>query len=466
MVRRMRQKDLSAREVLAEHLARIARINPQVNAIITLVADQARAAAAELDEGAAHGRFAGILHGLPVAHKDNLETKGIRTTFGTTLLEHNVPDRSELIVERMEQAGAVTIGKTNVPEYAAGSQTFNRLFGPTRNPWDLTKTCGGSSGGSAVAVACGMMPIGNGTDLGGSLRNPASFCSVVGFRPSAGRIPRVLSMDGWNPLNVHGPLARNVEDAALLMAAMAGPDSRAPLSIHESGNQFLNPLDRDPKGIRIAWSAAPGGLPVDRGVTQVLEQQRRSLEDAGCIVEDAEPDFSGADEAFRTLRALSFFRSLGHLTSAQRSEVKAAVLDEIDRGARLTAAAIARAQVLQSEVYARTARFMDSYDFLMLPSTQVPPFPVEQEFVKEIDGRRLDSYIDWMGSCYLVTMTALPAISVPAGFVPVDQSDSPVKLPIGLQIVGRAQDDFGVLQMARIFEQVRGVFETWPAICA
>ena len=458
MVRLMRRKDLSAREVLEAHLERIARINPQVNAIVTLVEDRARATAARLDELAAGGDFMGILHGLPIAHKDTFETRGIRTTFGTTLFRDNVPERTELMVARLRVAGAVPIGKTNVPEFAAGSQTFNRVFGPTRNPWDLAKTCGGSSGGAAVSVACGMTPIADGSDVGGSLRNPAAFCSVVGMRTSPGRVPRVPSNDGWSPLNVLGPIARTAEDAALLLSAMAGPNARAPLSIQEPGEKFLQPLERDPKGIRIAWSNAPQGLPVDSRIQDVLQKQRRNLEAAGCIVEDAEPDFSGADESFRTLRALTFFRSLGHLDASQRAEVKAAVLGEIDRGASLTAAQIARAQVLQTEIYASIGRWMEQYDFLMLPTTQVLPFPVEQEFVAEINGRKLESYIDWMGSCYLVTMTALPAISVPAGFTAEG-------LPVGLQIVGRAQDDFGVLQMARVFEEIRGFSERWPPIC-
>jgi len=243
-----------------------------------------------------------------------------------------------------------------------------------------------------------------------------------------------------------------------LLSAMAGPNSRAPLAIQESGEKFLKPLDRDPKGIRIAWSSAPGGLPVDRQITEVLNRQRRNLEGAGVTVEDAEPDFSGADESFRALRALTFLRSLGHLTAEQRKEVKATVLGEIDRGASLTAAQIARAQVLQTEIYARIGRWMEQYDFLMLPTTQVLPFPVEQEFVTEINGQKVENYIDWMGSCYLISMTALPAISVPAGFA----SEG---LPVGLQIVGRAQDDFGVLQMGRIVEQIRGNLP-WPPMCS
>ena len=455
MLRLMRRKELSARDLLESHLRQIERLNPKVNAIVTLVEDQARKRADHLDEEAAHGRFAGPLHGLPIAHKDITETKGIRTTYGSPILRDYVPARNELIVDRIQGAGAVTIGKTNTPEFGAGSQTFNPIFGATRNPWDLTKTSGGSSGGAAAALACGMLPIADGTDMGGSLRNPASFCSVVGFRPSPGRVPSWTG--GWSALSVLGPMARTVEDTALLLSAIAGPHPQAPLSIHEPGSVFARPLDRDPKGLRIAWSVAPGGLPVDRRIRAVFDTQRSKLETIGCIVQDAEPDFSGADESFRVLRALSFCQSLGALLRDHPGQAKETVLQEVERGARLTGPEIASAETKRSELFARMGRFMQDYDFLVLPTTQVPAFDVAQEFVTEIDGVPMESYIDWMGSCYFVTMSALPAISVPAGFTPEG-------LPVGLQIVGRHHDDFGVLQMAHLFEQVSGVSRR-PPIC-
>jgi amidase len=454
MVRLMLRKELSARELLDAHLAQIEKINPTVNAIVTLVAEQARQRAAEIDEGAAHGRFGGSLHGLPIAHKDITETKGIRTTFGSPILRDNVPARNEWIIDRIQSAGAVTIGKTNTPEFGAGSQTFNRVFGATRNPWDLSKTCGGSSGGGAVALACGMAPIADGSDVGGSLRNPASFCSVVGMRPSPGRVPN--STSGWSPLGVLGPMARNVEDLALFLSAIAGPDDRAPLSIPEPGSVFARPLDREPKGLRIAWCPSLSGVPFDRRVVDVFNAQRRKLEEIGCIVEDACPDFSGADESFRVFRALAFYQGLGSLPLDQ---LKPAIVGEIERGSRLTGPEIARAETRRTELFARTAQFMERYDFLMLPTSQVPPFDIEQEYVTEIEGVKMDTYIDWMASCYYVTMTGLPAISVPAGFTAEG-------LPVGAQIVGRYCDDFGVLQMARIFEQAAGIECTLPPICA
>jgi amidase len=450
----MRAKQLSAREVLESHLAQIARLNPQVNAIVTLAADQAREQALRADEAAARGEFLGPLHGLPIAHKDLAETRGMRTTFGSPIFKDYVPDFSTLLVERAQRAGAITIGKTNTPEFGAGSQTFNPVFGATRNPWDLTKTCGGSSGGAAVALACGMLPIADGSDFGGSLRNPASFCSVVGFRPSPGRVPNVPSRNAWSPLSVVGPMARNVQDVALFLSAIAGPDARAPLSIHEPGARFAEPLDRDCQGLRVAWCANFAGLPFDPRVSEVVNAQRRTFEEIGCITEDAEPDFSGADEAFKTLRALSFYQQYHSLVG---QPIKRTVLDEIERGARLTGPEIARAETLRSQLFARIGEFMTRYDFLVLPVVQVPPFDIEQEYVTEIAGQRMESYVDWMRSCYFISVTGLPAISVPAGFTEEG-------LPVGLQIVGRHHNDFGVLQIAHAYEQATGISHHLPPL--
>jgi amidase len=452
LVHRMRRKELSAREVLDAHLRQIDAVNPKVNAIVTLVADQAIERARQLDEDAAHGRFAGPLHGLPIAHKDLVETKGIRTTFGSPLFKDYVPNFNTLLIDRIQSAGAITIGKTNTPEFGAGSQTFNPVFGATRNPWDLTKTCGGSSGGAAVALACGMLPIADGSDMGGSLRNPAAFCSVVGFRPSPGRVPRVPTNDAWNPLSVLGPMARTVEDTALLLSAIAGPDPRDPISIPDSPSR----LSRSPKGLKIASSAGFSRLPFDPQIQAVFAQSCTILESLGCITEPADPDFSGADEAFKTLRALSFYTSL-NARILKGASVKPTVRQELERGARLTGAEIARAEILRSTLFARLAAFMTAYDFLVLPTTQVPPFDVNQEYVQEIDGVKMETYIDWMKSCYFISLTSLPAISVPAGFTPQG-------LPVGLQIVGRHQDDFGVLQMAHAFSSAAGLSRRPPAL--
>jgi amidase len=449
LARKIRTKELTAREVMEAHLRQIDRVNPSVNAIVTLLAEQAMDQAVRADEAAARGSLLGPLHGLPVAHKDLHETKGVRTTYGSPIFQNHAPSYNALIVERIREAGAIMVGKTNTPEFGAGSQTFNPVFGATRNPFDLSKTCGGSSGGSAVALACGLVPIADGSDTGGSLRNPASFCSVVGFRPSPGRVPQVPSVTAWGPLSVPGPMARTVEDVALLLSVIAGPDPRAPLSIHEPGSRFSQPLDREWKGVRVAWFSNAAGLPFDRRVLDVFAQQRRIFESLGCIVEEAEPDFSGADEIFKTFRALEYYQNHAAKLPQYRQLIKQPVIQEIERGARLTGPEIAEADVKRSRLFARVGEFMSTYEFLALPVVQVPPFDIDQPYVTEIEGVKMESYIDWMRSCYYITVTSLPAISVPAGFTPEG-------LPVGLQIVGGHQNDFGVLQIAQAFERERG----------
>jgi amidase len=294
MARLIRAKKLSAREALAEHLKQIERVNPQVNAIVTLVPEMAADAAAKADEMQAHNEILGPLHGLPVAHKDLFETRGIRTTFGSLLYKDYVPTEDDIVVERMRHAGAVTIGKTNTPEFGAGSQTFNKVFGVTRNPYDLAKTCGGSSGGAAVALACGLVPVATGSDAGGSLRNPAAFCNVVGFRPSIGRVPSPNPAFAWSTLSTSGCLGRSVADLAFALSTIAGPDSRAPLSINETGELFARPLDRSFKGVRVAWFRELGGVPFDPRVRTVVDGHRATFESLGCIVEQEEPDFAPA----------------------------------------------------------------------------------------------------------------------------------------------------------------------------
>lgn len=399
----------------------------------------------------------GLLHGLPIAHKDLVETKGVRTTYGSPIFADHVPDRDALIVERLRQAGAIMIGKTNTPEFGAGSHTFNPVFGPTRNPYDLGKSCGGSSGGAAVALACGMLPIADGSDMGGSLRNPASFCNVVGFRPSPGRVPKWPSLMGWFPISVLGPMARTVADVAILLAAMAGPDARDPISLPEGGESFLHPLERDFAGTRIAWSRDFGYLPVDTRVSAVIERQRTTFEALGCLVEEGEPDFRDADDVFKLLRAWSFAVSYAPLLSEQREQLKETIIWNTEQGLKLTAADIGRAEVKRTELYRRVLDFMTTYQYMVFPVCQVPPFDITQEYVTEINGVAMGSYIDWMRSCYFISILGLPAISVPCGFT--DEG-----LPVGIQIVGRHQDDFGVLQLAHAFEEATGFGQRRPAI--
>jgi amidase len=457
LARRLRARELSAVEVMQAHLAQIERVNPRVNAIVTLLPERALAGARAADAALARGEPTGPLHGLPVAHKDLTLTRGIRTTFGSPIYRDFVPDTNALIVDRLQAAGAITIGKTNTPEFGAGSQTFNPVFGATLNPYDPTKTCGGSSGGAAVALACGMLPIADGSDLGGSLRNPASFCNVVGFRPAPGRVPTWPDLTAWYPLSVQGPMARTVEDVALLLSVMAGPDPRSPIAIAEPGERFARPLARDFRGVRLAWSRDLGGLPVDPRVTAVLEGQRHVFADLGAIVEEAEPDFTGADESFRAWRAWRFALAYADLLRDHRDQLKDTVVWNIEEGLRLTGPELGRAERLRTELYHRLRHFLERYEFLLLPVCQVPPFDVSQPYVTSINGQPLTTYLDWMRSCYYISATGLPAISVPCGFTPEG-------LPVGLQIVGRHQDDFGVLQLAHAFEQATGAGRRRPPV--
>jgi len=457
LARRIRAKQDSASEVVEAHLAQIARVNPRVNAIVTLLAEPAMEQARAADEALARGEQVGPLHGLPVVHKDLTFTKGIRTTFGSLLMKDFIPDHDALIVERLKRAGAITIGKTNVPEFGAGSQTYNEVFGATLNPYDVTKTCGGSSGGAAVALACGMVPIADGSDMGGSLRNPANFCNVVGLRPSPGRVPVWPAQLGWSPLAVDGPMARTVQDTALMLGVIAGPDTRSPIAIAEPGESVARPLVRDFRGVRVAWSRDLGGLPVDPRVTAALEAQRPVFASLGCVIDDGEPDFTDADDVFKTWRAWCFESMLGGLPEEQRAVVKQTVVAEIDTGRRLTGPQLARAERQRTALYHRVRQFMETHEFLILPVNQVPPFDVRQRYVTEINGVAMDTYIDWMRSCYFVSITGLPAISVPCGFTPAG-------LPVGVQIVGRHQDDRGVLQLAYAFEQATGFWKRRPPV--
>jgi amidase len=458
MVQRIRAKELSCREVMEAHLARIERVNPIVNAIVTRIPpEQALALADAADEDLAQGKDIGPLHGLPIAHKDLVPTRGMRTTFGSPIFKDFVPEDDGLIVERLKNAGAITIGKTNTPEFGAGSQTFNEVFGETSNPYDTTKTCGGSSGGAAVSLSCGMLPIADGGDMGGSLRNPGNFCNIVGFRTSPGRVPTWPSMVAWFPISVQGPMARTVKDAALMLSTIAGPDPRSPISISEPGSLFAGSLDRDFKGVRIAWSKDLGELPVDPRVTQALESQRHVFEDLGCIVEEDQPDFRNADEIFKTWRAWHFELNFTELVKNHRELLKDTIIWNIEQGQKLTGPQLGRVEVQRTELYHRVRTFMETHEFMICPVNQVPPFDINQRWVEEIDGVKMDTYIDWMKSCYYITVTGLPAISVPCGFTPEG-------LPVGMQIVGRHNDDFGVLQLAHAFEKATGVWQKHPPV--
>jgi amidase len=457
MARLIREKKLSAREALAAHLKQIERVNPKVNAIVTLVPEMAAEAASKADEMQAQKKTLGPLHGLPVAHKDLVETRGIRTTFGSLLYKDYIPAEDDLIVERLRRAGAITIGKTNMPEFGAGSQTFNKVFGATHNPYDLTKTCGGSSGGAAVALACGLVPVADGSDTGGSLRNPPAFCNVVGFRPSIGRVPNPKAAFAWSTLSTSGCLGRSVADLALVLSTIAGPDSRAPMSINEPGERFARPLERGFKGVRVAWFKDLGGVPFDARVRAVVDAHRRTFESLGCIVEQAEPDFSPAEISFRVLRAWNSSNVYGERLKQHPDAFKDTLKGEIEEGLRLTGMDIAHAETAHGVMWRRFQAFLEKYEYFVLPTTQLPAFDINTPYPTEIAGVKFDNYIDWMKSCWYISATSNPAATVPAGFTPEG-------LPVGVQIVGRDKEDFAVLQLAHAFEQATGFGKKRPAI--
>ena len=432
-------------------LGRIEECNPEVNAICTLIPqEQALKLAEDADRALLRGGETGPLHGLPMAVKDLTDTQGIRTTLGSPIFADNIPERDSLLVQRLKQAGALVIGKTNTPEFGAGSNTFNALFGVTRNPYNLNKTAGGSSGGAAAAVACGMLPMADGSDMGGSIRNPAAFCNLVGLRPSLGRVPCWPNLMAWQSrLGVEGPLARDVDDCALLLSALAGPDDRDPHSLQESGEQFRVGLPQDFRGRSIAWTPDLGLLPVEREVVSVCESALPALENCGFQVETAHPELEGAMDVFKTLRAVLFAEIGGTLLNKHRRLLKDTVIGNIEAGQKLQAKDISRAEALRTRLYVRMLKFFRRHDFLVLPSTQVQPFDCDTEWVREIEGRRLPDYIDWMSICCIISIFGLPAISVPAGFTVSG-------LPVGIQIVGPPRADAAVLGAARAFEQATG----------
>ena len=448
---------VSSRELLAAHLRRIEEVNPELNAIVTLTPEIAHQRALAADDAQVKGESLGLLHGLPIAHKDITDTAGVLTTMGSPIYKDRVPEKDDLIVERIRNAGAIMVGKTNTPEFGAGSQTFNEVFGVTSNPYDTSKTCGGSSGGAAVALAARMLPIADGSDLGGSLRNPASFCNVVGFRQSGGRVPTVPRSNLWMTMATKGPMARTVSDVSLFMQAIAGPHQLAPSSNIESPEIFSGSLERNFAGTKVAWSPDLGGLPVDPAVRTALASVPDRLSNLGCEVVEKWPDLSDAPEIFQTLRAEIFAHSYASLLKTHRDQLKATVIWNAEKGLAMSMKDHGEACFKQAQMFAELQHFMADIDFLACPVTQVPPFSKEIEYPKEIEGIRFDTYIDWMRSCSDITTTTHPAISVPAGFTPEG-------LPVGLQIVGKSRDDRSVLELAYAFEQATGIGQRRPPL--
>ena len=458
LLERLRRRELSAREVMAAHLARIERINPQLNAIVALLdGDAALALADEADTRLLRGDPVGPLHGLPFAFKDMQPAVGFPCTMGSPILRNNRPLADSVLVERIRRAGALPIGKTNVPEFGLGSHTYNTVYGTTRNPWNLEKSAGGSSGGAGAALAARLLPLADGGDMGGSLRNPANFNNVVGFRPSPGIVPNAPSSLPFGSLTVSGPMARTVADAALLLSVIAGADARDPASLPIDAARFAEPLGRDFTGVRVAWCPDLGGLPLDRSVRTVLEARRAVFEELGCIVEEVQPDLRGADEVFLTLRAFSVAALLGALLESHRDQLKPEAIWNIEQGLALSGVDVGRAMTAQAALLDRMRRFFERYEFLLCAVNQVPPFDAALDWPKAIEGVAMEHYIAWMKSAYWITATLQPAISVPAGFTAEE-------LPVGIQIVGRARDDRGVLELAHAFEAATGFGRRRPPL--
>ena len=444
----VRAKEISARELLDLHLARIAERNPELNAIVSLDEERARAGAASADEALATGEEVGPLHGLPFAFKDTHDVAGWRTTYGSPLFADHVPDTDELLVERVRGAGVVVIGRTNVPEFAAGSHTYNLVFGTTLNPVDPTRSAGGSSGGAACALAAGMVPLADGSDMGGSLRNPASFCGVVGLRPSLGRVPSWPTDNLWETTATGGPLARNVGDLALLLSVMAGPDPRVPTALGDPGNWFAPPVTGTLTGLRIALSVDLGGaFEVDHEVARVVESSAAVFQGAGATVASAHPVLGEAEDTFRTMRAWLFQAGFGVLLAEHPDGFKQSLADNIRAGEHLTGADVARAYAGRTALSGRMREFFVDHDLLVLPVSQVPPFPADQEYPTEINGTPMETYLDWMRACYLITVTGCPSISVPFGRT----ADG---LPVGLQLVAPHGADRFLLETAAALEDV------------
>ncbi len=450
MAAAVRSRAVSARELLDLHLERIAARNPELNAIVSIDEERARAAALLADEALAAGHEVGPLHGLPFAVKDTHRLAGWRTTYGSPTHAEHVADGDDLLVERIRGAGVVFVGKTNVPQFAAGSHTFNPVFGVTRNPVDPSRSAGGSSGGASCALAAGMVPLADGSDMGGSLRNPASFCGVVGMRPSLGRVPEWPLYNQWETTSVGGPMARNVDDLALLLSVLAGPDPRAPQALGDPGSAFAPPLGATLAapltGLRIAYAGDLGGtLVVDHEVSAVVRGAAERFAAAGAEVSEAHPDLAVADDTFRTLRAWHFQAKYGALLAEQPDAFKPSLAANIRAGESLTGADVARAYRQRTALSEEMRRFFERYDVLLLPTSQVPPFPVDQEYPATINGQEMPDYLAWMRSAWAITVTGCPAISVPAG-------TTAAGLPVGVQLVAPHGADRRLLEIAAGFE--------------
>jgi amidase len=433
--------------------ARIAQVDGKVNALPTLCFDRARAHAKELMKKPSGQR--GLLAGLPVPIKDLTAVEGVLTTQGSPIYKDTVPARSDLLVEHLEASGAVIYAKSNTPEFGAGANTFNEVFGATRNPWDLSRSAAGSSGGAAAALASGTAWLAHGSDMGGSLRNPASFCGVVGMRPSIGRVAHTLVAQVDRNITVHGPMARNVEDLALLLDAMSGEHPADPLSLPALPKSFLSAARSGVSPKRVAWSPDLGITPVDPEVVAITRKAAMRFAEAGAIVEEAHPDLREAHECFHVLRAFDFALTKAALLRSKREMLKPEVIWNIEEGLKLTVEQLERAEAQRVAMTVRTLEFFKTYDLLLAPATIVAPFPVEDRYVAECAGKKFDNYVEWLGIVYAITLVCCPALSLPCGFTATG-------LPVGLQMVAAPRGEAQLLAGARVLEDMLGVRGTTP----
>jgi len=453
IVDRLNSGEVTPLDLLDVLEQRIAEVDGKVNALPTLCFDRARAHAKALMQKPAASR--GLLAGMPIPIKDLTNVEGVRTTQGSPIYRDNIPARSDILVEHLEANGGVIYAKSNTPEFGAGANTFNEVFGATRNPWDLSRSAAGSSGGAAVALATGTAWLAHGTDMGGSLRNPASFCGVVGIRPSIGRVAHSPAFKIDRNLSVHGPMARNVEDLALLLDAMSGEHPADPLSLPSLPSSFRSAARSSKAPKRVAYSSDLGITPVDPEVAAITRKAASRFAEAGAIVEEAHPDLREAHECFHVLRAFDFAISKAALLRSKRDQLKPEVIWNIEEGLKLTVEQLERAEGQRVAMTARTLEFFKTYDLLLTPATIVAPFPVEDRFVAECAGKKFDNYVEWLGIVYAITLACCPALSLPCGFTASG-------LPVGLQMVAAPRGEAQLLAGAKVLEDILGLRGTTP----
>ncbi len=449
----LKSEEISCHDLLDALEGRIAEVDGHINALPTLCFERARKCADGLMAKPVDQR--GTLAGLPVPIKDLSEVAGVRTTYGSQIFSDNVPKVSNILVQRLEREGGIIYAKSNTPEFGSGGNTFNEVFGPTLNPWDLSRSCAGSSGGAAAALASGSAWVAHGSDMGGSLRNPASFCGVVGLRPTPGRVARTPNRMIDETLGVQGPMARNVSDIALMLDAMTGVDSGDPMSLPKPSISYQKIVRSDKKPIKIAFSKDFGITAVDPEVARICEKAAYAFESAGVIVEEATPDFSDAHEIFQCLRALIYAVSFGGLIKEHRNKLMPEIVWNTEKGLNLSTGDIVKAHLARTKLFHRIAEFFQTYDLLLSPATIVAAYPIEQRFVAECDGHKFDNYVEWLGIAYALTIVSSPAMSLPAGFTAEN-------LPIGLQLAGPARGEAQVLSGARVLEEILGISTVVP----